>query len=46
METVIVTDTAHPNGEYVINKKDFDSSIHTIKGEEKVKAKKSKNEEG
>jgi len=38
METVVVTDTAHPNGEYVINKSDFDPKIHTIKGEEKPKA--------
>lgn len=37
METIIVIDSAHPSGEYVINKSDFDPKIHTIKGEEKPK---------
>lgn len=37
METVIVVDANHPNGEYVINKSDFDPSKHKLKGEDKPK---------
>lgn len=46
METVTIIDTYHPNGEYVINKSDFDASKHTLKGDEKPKAKKAKTEGG
>ena len=38
METVTVIDTKHPDGEYVINKDDFNPKVHTLKGAEKLKA--------
>lgn len=46
METVVVLDPKHPNGEYVINAEDFDPKAHTLKGEEKPKPKKGKTEGG
>ena len=47
VETVVIVDTNHPNGEYVINAADFDPAKHTKKGEEvKPPSKKAKNEEG
>jgi len=36
METVTVIDAKHPNGEYIINKSDFDASKHTLKGVDKT----------
>lgn len=33
METVVVIDPKHPDGEYVINKQDYDPSKHKLKGE-------------